>query len=236
MVAWVVLTGAGFRGLALLALFVVSGSVLVQTSSGKRQTGNGGSEPGRFPFRVSRFPPRRRAIQVLANGWTAALGSALVPLSPELGWALLAGGLATAQADTWATEIGLRSPRPPTLLTTGGAVARGTSGATTPTGTAAGLAGATVLGGAAAALTRDLRLGLVASACGTAGMLVDSLLGATAQAAYRCAVCHAPSERARHCGAPARLVGGHRWVSNDLVNAVATGAGAALAAAAVAIR
>jgi uncharacterized membrane protein len=62
-------------------------------------------------------------------------------------------------------------------------------------------------------------------------MLVDSILGATVQAAYRCAVCDAAVEGARHCGVAARRLSGRPWITNDLVNALATGAGGALAAA-----
>jgi uncharacterized protein (TIGR00297 family) len=170
---------------------------------------------------------------VIANGWTAALGAALVPLSPETGWALLAGGLAAAQADTWATEVGMRSPRPPVLLTTGAPVPRGTSGGVTALGTTAGVLGAAALGGLAGVVTRDVRLGAVATVAGAAGMLADSWLGAAHQAAWRCAACGAPSERSRHCDVPARWVRGPRWLTNDSVNAAATGAGAALTAAVV---
>jgi uncharacterized membrane protein len=80
-------------------------------------------------------------------------------------------------------------------------------------------------------VTRDRGLAVAATAAGVAGMLADSLLGATMQAAYRCTVCDAAVEGPRHCGAAARRLGGHRWITNDLVNALATGAGGALAAA-----
>jgi len=215
LIAAIVLHGAGWGGLALLGLFVISGSILTR-AAGARSTA--GATP-------------RRAAQVLANGWTAALGAALVPLAPATGWAVLAGGLAAAQADTWATEIGIRAPRPPVLLTTGAPVPPGTSGGVTPTGTAAGLLGAAALGGAAGVVARDLGLALAATAAGVVGMLVDSVLGATVQAAYRCAVCDAAVEGARHCGVAARRLSGRPWITNDLVNALATGAGGALAAA-----
>jgi uncharacterized protein (TIGR00297 family) len=200
----------------VLGLFVVSGSVLGRMVSEAR-SGSG-----------------RRAAQVGANGWTAALGAALIPYSAETGWAVLAGGLAAAQADTWATEFGLMSSRGPVLLTTGTAVPRGTSGGVTALGTLSGVVGAAAMGGVTGALTRDALLAIVATAAGTAGLLADSLLGATWQAAYRCAACDAPSDDPRHCGTPARLVRGRRWLTNDGVNALATGLGAALAAGAVA--
>jgi uncharacterized protein (TIGR00297 family) len=233
LIAAIVLGGAGWGGLLLLGLFVVSGSVLSRaiTGNGKRETGNENQAAGRFPFPVAPFPPHRRAAQVIAKGWTAAVGAALVPLAPDAGWAVLAGGLAAAQADTWATEVGMRARRPPVLLTTGAVVPPGTSGGVTPLGTAAGFLGAIALGGAAGVVTRDPGLALAATAAGAAGMLADSVLGATVQAAYRCAVCDAAVEGARHCGAAARRLGGRPWITNDVVNGLATGAGGALAAA-----
>jgi hypothetical protein len=55
------------------------------------------------------------------------------------------------------------------------------------------------------------------------------------QATYRCAVCRGASDVPRHCGQSAALTGGRRWVTNDLVNAVATGFGALLAVLAAAV-
>jgi uncharacterized protein (TIGR00297 family) len=210
-IAWIVLAGAGFRGLALLGVFVVTSSALSRA--------------------VVHSP--RGAAQVVANGWTAALGAALVPAAPEAGWAILAGGLAAAQADTWATEIGLRSERSPVSVINGAPVPPGASGGVTRTGTAAGLVGAAAVGAAARALGYDSPLALAVVAAGAAGMLVDSVLGATLQAIYQCAACDAPTDTPRHCGVAGRLVGGRRWITNDVVNAVATGVGGALAAGTV---
>jgi uncharacterized membrane protein len=212
-IAWVVLAGAGPGGLLLLSIFVVSGALL------------------------ARGPSRRRgAVQVLANGWTAAVGAALVPAAPLAGWAVLAGGLAAAQADTWATEIGQRKGGVPVLLTTGMPVTPGASGGVTMVGTAAGMLGAALTGAAALAAGYEGRLALAVAASGAAGMVLDSLLGATVQATYRCAACRSSSDLPSHCGRPARLARGLPWMTNDLVNAAATGAGAGLAALAVAIR
>jgi uncharacterized membrane protein len=53
---------------------------------------------------------------------------------------------------------------------------------------------------------------------GVAGSFVDSLLGATIQAKYRCEVCGKMTERTIHCGSPAHLIGGMRRMDNDAVN------------------
>ncbi len=187
---------------------------------------------------------RRDAAQVLANGAVAAGFAAAFGLGGQAGWAAagVLGAIATAAADTWAAEIGLARGGQPRLITGGAPVPPGTSGAVSPCGTAAGVAGATAVVAVAAAvagLTRSagwLRAGCLVYAAGlgagVAGMVVDSLLGATLQGGYRCDACGAPTERPVHrCGRRTRLVRGVRWLGNDGVNLLATAAGGGLAAA-----
>jgi uncharacterized protein (TIGR00297 family) len=190
---------------------------------------------------------RRDAGQVLANGGAAALALALLG---RRGQALFLGALATAAADTWATELGLLARRRPRLITSGHPVAPGTSGGVTLEGTLASLAGALTTGAAfgATAWLRSRLPGppaggaagraagqavLLATVAGTAGAGVDSLLGATVQGVYWCPTCAEPAETAVHarCGQPTGLVRGRRWIDNDVVNALATATGALTGAA-----
>ena len=65
---------------------------------------------------------------------------------------------------------------------------------------------------------------------GIIGATVDSLLGATVQELRRCDVCDRTCETDPHaCGNPTQLVRGVRGLSNDVVNLLATAAGAAAA-------
>ena len=66
---------------------------------------------------------------------------------------------------------------------------------------------------------------------GLAGSLVDSLLGATLQAIYRCPACGNETERhPRHvCGTPTEWVRGWKWLDNDWVNLACTLSGALIA-------
>ena len=197
--------GLGWRGAALLLAFFISGSLLTQLA-----TGRGG---------------RRNARQVIANGGAAALGALLGS------WPAAAGALAAAAADTWATELGSFSPTPPRLITNWARVPRGTSGGITAPGTAGGLAGALAMGALAHLLPPPGTapgFTLIAAA-GIAGMLADSLLGATGQGVYECAACAARSERADTiCHEAVRLIRGWRWLDNDAVNLVATLVGACI--------
>ena len=152
-----------------------------------------------------------------------------------------AGAMAAVNADTWATELGVLSPRPPRLITTGRPVEVGTSGGVTALGTAASLGGALIIGLCGGLSLLILGQGwasgtvllLAATAGGLAGSAFDSLLGATVQAIYWCDTCEKETERRVHrCGTQTRLVRGWHWLGNDLVNFIASAVGALVAAGA----
>jgi uncharacterized protein (TIGR00297 family)/Raf kinase inhibitor-like YbhB/YbcL family protein len=185
---------------------------------------------------------RRDAGQVLANGGIAGLFTLLHLLFPGATWpwAGAAGALAAANADTWATELGVLARRAPRLITTWKPVEQGTSGAISATGTLAGAGGALLIALCAAlfwpaGLTGPARwLGALAlvTAAGLLGSLVDSLLGATLQAIYHCPACAKETERhpTHTCGTPTRRVRGLPWLNNDAVNAACTLTGGLVAA------
>lgn len=175
---------------------------------------------------------RRDAVQVLANGGCAALAAGATALGADSAYGGVVGAVAAAAADTWASEIGVRSKTPPRSVLTGRIVAPGTSGGVTPLGWLAATGGAMVVtasyligGRGRHGWGRPLLAGLGGGLLGT---FADSLAGATVQASYRCVACGAPSETPRHtCGGSATLVRGSRWVTNDTVNLIGTSVGGA---------
>jgi len=192
---------------------------------------------------------KRDLGQALANAGVAsaaALGYGLgrrspgpAPTAADAWGPLLAafvGALATANSDTWATELGTLSQDEPRLITTGQPVAPGTSGGVTLLGTGAALAGAASVGLVAEALGAGKgtilrgRLPLLGLIGGMAGAITDSVLGATVQAMYWCPRCQKETERRVHgCGAETEPLRGVRWLDNDVVNAASTAAGALVA-------
>jgi uncharacterized protein (TIGR00297 family) len=173
----------------------------------------------------------RDAVQVLANGGPFALAAVASLALPWPGWAALAGGaIATATADTWATEIGTLADRPPRSILSMRQVPPGTSGGVTAAGTLAALVGALFIAALARLVGWPAAAAAGAAAGGLAGAIADSLLGASVQARRWCDRCGAATERTVHgCGAPTRPAGGLAWLDNDAVNVVSALAGAVVA-------
>ncbi len=181
----------------------------------------------------------RDAGQVLANGGIAGLFAILHVFFPQaiFPWLGFAGALASANADTWATELGVLSPYLPRKITTLKSVERGTSGGVTLTGTLAALGGSAFIALLAVLFQPE---GLTAgntlawftaiALAGLGGSLVDSLLGASLQAIYRCPVCNKETERSplHTCGTTTTLLRGVAWLNNDWVNTLCTFSGAIL--------
>lgn len=170
-VCFALMWGAGIGGfVALLAVFLLT---WVSTRIGYTQKQKLGTAEARTG---------RDALQVLANLSVAALCAVLVvTVCPKLRMlAAIGAALAEAAADTVSSEIGQARGGTPRLVTTWHKADSGTDGAITLAGT--------LCGTVAAALTAALfasaeHLGwisfAVCAAAGLAGMLFDSVLGAT---------------------------------------------------------
>ena len=213
---------AGWNWGVLLVIYFVASSLL---SHFRR------SEKERLTSGVVEKGGARDAMQVVANGGAFALGAISFALGAPVTASLFAlGALASATADTWATEIGTLFGGTPRSVLSFRQVAPGTSGALSVAGTIAMVAGAAFIALTAAALGLTTIAPLVLVA-GTAGALVDSVLGATLQHRRWCASCERSTERRVHdCGVVTRPLAGLAWMDNDVVNLLATLAGGAIAA------
>ncbi len=176
---------------------------------------------------------QRDASQVLSNGGIPTLFVAMHIAFPQAGWPWLgfAGALAAANADTWATEIGILDPDGPRLITAlARRVEKGTSGGVSRVGTLATVLGSALIGFLAMYFAGGYRLPIFALVCagGVIGALIDSVLGATVQAMYFCPVEKKETERhpLHGCGAKTVHLRGWKWLNNDWVNMICTGSGA----------
>jgi len=169
--------------------------------------------------------------QVLANGGVAGVALVVYVLGGlQPAQYAFVGALAVANADTWATELGVLSRRLPRLLTNGRQVPAGTSGAVSGVGFIAALAGAGTIACLAGWLFADLWLIPAAMIAGFLGSDLDSYLGACCQRVYYCPACQKETEKHPHhsCGAATEVLRGPAWLGNDAVNALATLLGAVL--------
>jgi uncharacterized protein (TIGR00297 family) len=222
----------GFGGAAFgvpIVFFFVSASLLSRIRSpSKTQTLELFSKTGPRDYR-----------QVLANGGTATLCTALYAASGWPGWFLVyLAAIGEACADTWATEIGTLSHQRPVSVISLRRVEPGSSGGMTFLGTFAALIGAvtTVMSGYVFAVHVNLHEAgfsvcfLIPALCGFAGSVADSVMGATIQGQYIKASTGRITEKPYTDGLANELIGGFRSVDNDVVNLSGTifGAGVAL--------
>ncbi len=124
---------------------------------------------------------RRDGMQIWANGFWIALFCIFWFLSDsEIFIAAAFAVAATAMADTWATELGIRNPGKTVSLKTGKNVEPGTDGGVSLKGTSASFIGALLIGFfASQGVQNDPGWTMAAiTAAGFFGCLIDSWLGA----------------------------------------------------------
>ena len=133
-------------------------------------------------------------------------------------------------ADTWATEIGVFSRKPPRLITTLKSVEKGSSGGVTVLGFVVSLAGGAFIGLSAMAFLGLfpspllamplLKLFAICVSGGFLGSVFDSFLGASIQAQHYCPSCRKMTEQrfSHHCGTKTIPRTGLSFVDNDAVN------------------
>lgn len=185
---------------------------------------------------------QRDIFQVFANGGVGMLATLGFYFTRHPVWYMIfLGSIAAATADTWATELGTFSKRPPVSILNFKKVDMGTSGGITPLGTFGALLGSlsVVLIGWFMWRWRQvdfltLEHILIMTLAGFFGSVADSILGATVQAQYRCPACGKVTEKKDHCSEKnIPLIRGCRPMNNDRVNLLCTLTGGLFAALAL---
>ena len=162
----IIIFSAGANWLLLLIIFLVL--TLLATRYSKA-----------YKHSLGEYEGRRSSKNVISNGivafMMAAFGGYYLPFVGGF-----VGAIATATADTLASEIGvLQQPR---LITTFQKVDPGTNGAVSVLGTAVGIIGALIIGISAFLLgivPNPMSAIVVSVISGTVGCFMDSFLGAT---------------------------------------------------------
>ena len=160
----------GPRGFAILALFVIGGSLLTRLGYGSKQRTGTAQEHG----------GRRSARNALANCAVAAFCAVLATATgSEHFVAAFCASLGAAFADTAESEIGQLFSRTPRLITTLQKVPPGTDGAISLPGTLAGVgaAGLTAALGLALGMLETPPSAILVAIAAFLGTVADSLIG-----------------------------------------------------------
>lgn len=209
---WVLFFSSSILSLWPLLLFFITSILLGRLSKRRAVTSD------------AKHGQARDYRQVICNGGIYAVVVALsqsasflrggdIPLFIALTIAAQAS-LAISTADTWASEIGIYFRGKTYDIWRWRPTPVGLSGGVSWAGTLGGLAGSATLAGLGfGPFGTYLPLFLMVVAAGFAGMLLDSLLGATLQGRYR----NEETGAATDIATPV-LQSGYRWMSNDGVN------------------
>lgn len=204
-----------------LIFFFVSSSLLSKISSPKKRAAM---------LAFDKTGPRD-ILQVLANGGVGVICVIVYFITGDLFWYLpYLTSLCAASADTWATERGTMSRQTPISIVTFKKAEPGRSGAITVKGMISAAAGSAVVmvsgylavksvGGYS---TVSMTMWIAVFNAGFAGSILDSILGGSVQAIYRCPLCNRITERREHCGDATIPVSGFLFINNDVVNFVST--------------
>ena len=162
----IIIFSAGANWLLLIVLFLIMSLIAPKYSKKYKQS-------------LGEFEGRRTSKNVISNGvvacFMAAFGGYYLPFVGGF-----IGAIATATADTLASEIGVLDQHP-RLITNFQKVDPGTNGAVSVLGTTVGIVGAAIIGIAAyfLGIMQNPLLAIVVSIIsGTVGCFMDSILGA----------------------------------------------------------
>ncbi len=161
----------------------------------------------------------RDYAQVIANGGLAGLFIFLYIFKPlPMYYHLYLVSLAAANADTWATEIGVLFKKTPRMITTFKKVEPGISGAVSIFGTGASLLGSFAIAFSGYLFSLSFKNLVLITLTGFFGSIIDSYFGASIQGQYQCTICNSYTEKHIHCKSATKHIKGFNWLNNDLVN------------------
>lgn len=173
----------------------------------------------------------RDAKQVFANGGIPTIIMIVATVTAqEWLYAVYLVALAAATADTWGTEIGTLIGGKTVSVVGFKEASVGESGGISFAGTFGGLVGAAVIAGTGWYWLNEIELLAIVVIFGVAGSFFDSILGATIQERFKCAVCSLETERTVHCNEKTIHVKGIQGFDNDFVNVLSIIAAASISA------
>ncbi len=174
----VVLGLGGWLIAGLVLLFFITGSILAKDRIVDIKDGS------HTKTYSTRFAIRRNGMQVWSNGfWVAVFSVMWFLFQLNIFLVLAAAAMASATADTWATELGTRKKGRTYLITNFTRVDPGTDGGISIKGTLAGIWGSLLIATAYLVISEGFPMPYfsVVAISGFLGCLTDSYLGAIFQ-------------------------------------------------------
>ncbi len=164
---------------------------------------------------------QRNYKQVLANGSLAALVVLLNKFyDNELLYVVYVSIIASACADTWATEIGTYNKAKTINIVTFKTAEPGISGGISFPGTMAAFAAVFFIFVSSVFFINNnlIKSFVIIFASSILGSFADSVMGAVIQSKYLCRNCGRTVETRSHCNKPAEYVSGIKLIDNNWVN------------------
>jgi uncharacterized protein (TIGR00297 family) len=206
----------GWKWTIPILVFFIFSSILSKIGKGKKQ----------HIEHIFEKSSTRDWGQVAANGGIAGLIVLLQYFFQDFNfYPYYIGAIAAVTADTWGTEIGIWFQWKTVSISCLKIVEPGTNGGVSLIGFLGGVLGAFIVA-ISSVYWLESRLVLIAVYAGFFGSLVDSWLGGTLQATYRCTKCNKITERQIHCVAKTEFYKGIQWCNNDVVNWICAFSGA----------
>ncbi|MCX7656593.1 MAG: DUF92 domain-containing protein [Treponemataceae bacterium] len=209
----VIFVTTGFRGFVVLAAFFVSSTLIGHFRREQKELLGVAT--------IQEKGDQRDALQVFANGGVGMVSAVLYAVtSQHLFLVAFFVSFAAATADTWASELGVLSRGRPRSIINLKPVERGISGGVSFMGCVASFVGSLFITALVFVVepSHAFRFWGPVLIGGFMGSLVDSILGATLQAQYRCTKTGRLVERPVSDSLENMLVKGIAWINNDMVN------------------
>lgn len=177
--------------------------------------------------RMNEKTGKRDFTQVIANGLPSFIFGLIYYITGNYIYILgFTTALASANADTWASEIGILSKKDPVSIITWEPIEKGVSGGISPLGIMASLFGAgfiaviSVVGYILSFGINEYLLAffLLSTLGGFLGSIIDSILGATVQAKYISCISNTLTEKKYSGGIENALYSGISIIDNNFVN------------------
>ena len=210
LVGQAVFAGFGAKGLFLLGVFFASSSLWSKYKANEKRNLEDKLAKG----------ATRDWRQVVANGGAAALFSLFHTFYNDIAWLIgFTVCIASANSDTWASEIGPISKKNPVYIRTFKRIERGTSGAISLLGSIAALIASLLISLISFWVFHlDFYYCFIIFLFGFLGNIIDTVLGAFYQQLYVCSHCGIETEKRFHCQSPTKRIKGFALVDNDMVN------------------